>query len=620
MEYLKVTKVENVVMYRRGQKMEGTLHLTTHHIIFTIPTNEEGKRPLEIWFCYPMIEQVDFNRGSAMLFEFNGTVGMDGGLGDSTGNVIKDGITSLSASGITNSISNGLGFGNVINRSNGLDMKEDHSDNEIETRLNYKKLVRGGSIRIQFRDFSYVAFDFKNILKCNDVFDSMMKMTCIDGIEKLYAFIYEGVKSEIGLNGWKIYNFEKEFERQRVDLSKWRVTSLNEDYQLCATYPKKLIVPASITDSMLKHGVKYRSKNRFPALTYYYKKSGCSIIRCAQPMVGIKQARSIQDENIIREIFKTNNLEEGKNIIVDARPVTNAMAQVALGAGTEMMEYYGKNTRKLFLNIENIHVMRDSLSKVKNILRHSDVNGCNYKIDEEALMKSGWLDHVSKLLKATELLVKHFIYEGVNLVIHCSDGWDRTSQICSLVEICVDPYYRSLEGFMVLIEKEWNSFGHQFNERCGHLASEVKFYNNTEEGNFQKIRNLNQKFKHSQNQKMESPVFQQFLECVYQLVRQNKNEFEFNERFLRRLVYHLYSCQYGTFLVDCEKEKYELQLEERTRSVWDYFNSRQKEFRNEEYIGGKEGLNESEDDVSKGVLDVNYTDVVYWRELYGREL
>jgi hypothetical protein len=36
-------------------------------------------------------------------------------------------------------------------------------------------------------------------------------------------------------------------------------------------------------------------------------------------------------------------------------------------------------------------------------------------------------------------------------------------------------------------------------------------------------------------------------------------KFEFNERFLRRLLYHLYSCQYGTFLFNNEKERVESQ-------------------------------------------------------------
>lgn len=50
-------------------------------------------------------------------------------------------------------------------------------------------------------------------------------------------------------------------------------------------------------------------------------------------------------------------------------------------------------------------------------------------------------------------------------MIHCSDGWDRTSQLSSLSMILLDPYYRTLKGFIVLIEKEWLSFGHMFATR-----------------------------------------------------------------------------------------------------------------------------------------------------------
>lgn len=34
--------------------------------------------------------------------------------------------------------------------------------------------------------------------------------------------------------------------------------------------------------------------------------------------------------------------------------------------------------------------------------------------------------------------------EGRPVLVHCSDGWDRTPQIVSLAELMLDPYYRTV--------------------------------------------------------------------------------------------------------------------------------------------------------------------------------
>lgn len=41
------------------------------------------------------------------------------------------------------------------------------------------------------------------------------------------------------------------------------------------------------------------------------------------------------------------------------------------------------------------------------------------------------------------------ITEKASVLVHCSDGWDRTAQTCSLACIILDPYYRTIHGFQV---------------------------------------------------------------------------------------------------------------------------------------------------------------------------
>jgi len=116
--------------------------------------------------------------------------------------------------------------------------------------------------------------------------------------------------------------------------------------------------------------------------------------------------------------------------------------------------------------------------------------------------------------------------------------------VCGLVQVFLDPFARTMRGFCSLVAKEWCSFGHKFSERAGHMLDK-------DDGDI-------------------SPVFVQFLDAVAQLVRLFPRAFEFNARLPLLLAHHLYSCRFGTFLFNNERERAEAAAESRTGSLWAY--------------------------------------------------
>jgi len=370
-------------------------------------------------------------------------------------------------------------------------------------------------------------------------------------------------------------------------------------------------------------------------------------------MVGLTNNRSIQDEKLVESIFQSHlsvdsaltSLPESRsknrnvygatatNLIIDARPTANAMVNASNGGGTENMDNY-KNAKKAYLGVANIHVMRDSLNRVAEALRDADMttepaNGASTTslVDRDALRRSNWLRHISAILEGTLLIVRNVHINSSHVLIHCSDGWDRTSQMSALAQLCLDPYYRTIRGFQVLIEKDWLSFGHKFLDRCGHLSSERVFqYGSGDESSQQAqafLSSVQNRLAGPAHLKEISPVFHQFLESVRQIQRQFPERFEFNERFLERIHFHLYSCQFGTFLFNCERER-RISLDgasrwsgmEKTHSAWEWFNMAENK---------EKWVNPSYDSVfddskkgDMGVLMPNPKDVHFWNELYGR--
>ncbi|XP_069769071.1 myotubularin-related protein 3 isoform X11 [Narcine bancroftii] len=395
--------------------------------------------------------------------------------------------------------------------------------------------------------------------------------------------------------------FKNEVERMCFDVQNaWRITNINDKYKLCASYPQQLLVPAWLTDKELESVGNFRSWKRIPSVVYRHQGNGAVIARSGQPEVSWWGWRNSDDEHLIQSVAKAcamdssstkhvngncirdfphgsdhsdgefdssmTNTTEVENVcnpphkllILDARSYAAAVANRAKGGGCECPEYY-PNCEVVFMGMANIHSIRKSFQSLRFLCTQMPDPG-NWL---SALEGTKWLQHLSMLLKAAVLVINAVDRDQRPVLVHCSDGWDRTPQIVALSKLLLDPYYRTVEGFQVLVETEWLDFGHKFADRCGHGENSDDF-----------------------NERC--PVFLQWLDCVHQLQRQFPCSFEFNEAFLVKLVQHTYSCLFGTFLCNSAKEREEKQTQERTCSVWSLLRPANKAFRNLLYTSQSE--------------------------------
>ncbi|XP_065194750.1 myotubularin-related protein 13-like isoform X2 [Sycon ciliatum] len=165
-----------------------------------------------------------------------------------------------------------------------------------------------------------------------------------------------------------------------------------------------------------------------------------------------------------------------------------------------------------------------------------------------AVEESGWMEQLQCIMRLAGAVVDLVDVQCSPVLVCLEDGWDVTPQVTALSQLCLDPYYRTVDGFEVLIEKEWLSLGHRFSRRGQHVEAEA-----------------NEEF---------APVFLQFLDTVHQLLLQFPLSFEFNHHFLEFLAYHQSALSYSTFTLDSEIERISLSTMDKDgrrktgRSVW----------------------------------------------------
>ncbi|XP_076084101.1 myotubularin-related protein 9-like isoform X2 [Mytilus galloprovincialis] len=359
----------------------------------------------------------------------------------------------------------------------------------------------------------------------------------VDDISLKYPFFYRAGFEPLE-DGWQAFLPENEYTRFKDCSEEWRLSYVNKDYKVCASYPHAVIVPKSIDDETVIKASQFRQNGRFPVLSYYHRQTKAVMMRCSQPLTGMNNKRCKEDERMVNSVMGRGN----KGYIIDTRSPSAAKSAQNKGGGYEPEVYYPQ-WRRIHQSVDRRQAFHDSLIK---LMESSLDNTSSMDKWLSKLESSNWLSHVKDILTCACTVAQCIDSEGASVLVHGSEGFDTTLQVTSLVQLILDHDCRTINGFEALVEREWLQGGHPFADRCSKSAFAIT------------------------KQRSESPIFLLFLDCVWQIWQQFPCSFEFNEEFLVLLFEHTYSSQFGTFLCNNEKERKECKLSSRTVSLWTY--------------------------------------------------
>ncbi|TNN87525.1 Myotubularin-related protein 10 [Liparis tanakae] len=244
----------------------------------------------------------------------------------------------------------------------------------------------------------------------------------------------------------------------------------------------------------------------------------------ATPRGGLRTPIFDRPSDWDREIKRTGALEWRVCSINEGYAISPRVFSAITKSHPQRSEVFKSELDKCLPNIQDIQT---AFIKIRQI--------CVIDPFEEAeerwlssIENTRWMEYVRVFLKHSAEMM--YLMEGKNTSVILQEEEDRDLNcvVSSLVQLMLDPHYRSLVGFQSLVQKEWVMAGHRFLDRCNHLKK---------------------------NDKDESPLFMLFLDCVWQMMNQYPAAFEFTEAYLTVLSDSMWIPLFSTFLFNSPKQR-----------------------------------------------------------------
>ncbi|KAM6037953.1 myotubularin-related protein 11 isoform 2-T2 [Theristicus caerulescens] len=225
-----------------------------------------------------------------------------------------------------------------------------------------------------------------------------------------------------------LHDWEKELKR--LGATGWRVSAVNERFDMAPSLPRYLWVPSGLLDHDLKRTFAHFEERRVPRLCWHHPGGG-DLLRAA----GFHAASEPGSEDV-RCLEALLLGGRGPCVLADAAELPT------------------------LADIQLAHLKLRALCLPGAVAEEKWLS---------ALEGTRWLDHVRTCLRKAVEVASLLAGRRCSVLLQEPSDRDLNCLLASLVQLLGDPHARTLPGFQSLVQREWVAAGHPFPRRLGLL-------------------------------------------------------------------------------------------------------------------------------------------------------